>query len=142
MSTKKLTFQQQQFNLLVAKALFFSTAMSSVGWQRFQNNYYLDKGFTSYEIGTLKSFGLLFKFVGEPFWCFIADLTDPKLVFIGCLVTSVATMEMLRVPKTLSYQWVLLVKFLRTLTAPASTLTTAASFKLTEGTNEGKQLLF
>jgi predicted MFS family arabinose efflux permease len=137
MGKSKLSLRQQQVNLLVAKALFFSTAMSSVGWQRFQNNFYLDKGFTSYEIGQLKSFGLLFKFIGEPFWCFVADLTDPKIVFILSILTSVLSMEMLRVANPLTYNRVLFVKALRTITAPAATLTTAASFKLTEGTNEG-----
>jgi predicted MFS family arabinose efflux permease len=136
-SKVKASFRQQQINLVVAKALFFSTAMSSVGWQRFQNNFYLDKGFTSYEIGTLKSFGLLFKFVGEPFWCFVADLTDPKIVFILSILTSIVSMELLRLANPLTYGRVLFVKAIRTVTAPAATLTTAASFKLTEGTNEG-----
>jgi hypothetical protein len=135
-SKVKASFRQQQINLVVAKALFFSTAMSSVGWQRFQNNFYLDKGFTSYEIGTLKSFGLLFKFVGEPFWCFVADLTDPKIVFILSILTSIVSMELLRLANPLTYGRVLFVKAIRTVTAPAATLTTAASFKLTEGTNE------
>lgn len=53
----------QRKNLFSAKALFFTTAMCGVGWSRFQNNFYLDNGLTTTEIGTLKSVGLLLKVV-------------------------------------------------------------------------------
>lgn len=42
---------KQRKNLLIAKSLFFSTSMSNVGWSRFQNNFYLDQGLSSTEIG-------------------------------------------------------------------------------------------
>ena len=134
---KELELREQQRNLLVAKSLFFATAMSSVGWQRFQNNFYLDAGLSSHEIGTLKSIGLMLKIVGEPFWSMIADLTDEKAIFGLCMIMQVATMEMLRVTKPLTYNMILLVKVLRTTTAPSNTLTNTASFKLTEGSKEG-----
>ena len=51
-------------NLISAKVLFFTTAMCGVGWSRFQNNFYLDNGLSSTEIGTLKSVGLLLKIAG------------------------------------------------------------------------------
>lgn len=145
--------------LLSAKALFFATAMCAVGWSRFQNNFYLDNGLSSAEIGTLKSVGLLLKIAGafvaknflftdqisgimghsagEPFWSIVADLTDHKLVFGLCMVMQILTMEILRVSRPLTYNLIFFVKVLRTTTAPSSTLTTTASFKLTEGTNEG-----
>ena len=129
--------EQEQRNLLVAKALFFATAMSTVGWTRFQNNFYLDAGLTSHEIGALKSAGLMLKIVGEPFWSMIADLTDEKAIFGLCMIMQVATMEMLRLSKPLTYNMIFLVKVLRTTIAPSNTLTNTASFKLTEGTNEG-----
>ena len=157
-------------NLISAKILFFTTAMSGVGWNRFQNNFYLDNGLSSHEIGALKSIGLLLKIVGkwnsniamllhishllrevecysnlilcflilgEPLWSMVADLTDQKLVFGGCMIMQVLTMEILRISKPLTYNTIFLVKVLRTTTAPSNTLTTTASFKLTEGTNEG-----
>lgn len=91
-------------DLLVAKALFFSNAMSVVGWARFQNNFYLDHGLSSSEIGSVKALGLVLKFVGEPFWCaslffllfsfvfrcVIADLTNAKHVFIFCTLMQVS----------------------------------------------------
>ena len=91
----------------------------------------------------IASFHLLFLHVicaGEPFWSMIADLTDQKLVFGMCMIMQVLTMEILRVSKPLTYNLIFLVKILRTTTAPSSTLTTTASFKLTEGTNEGLTL--
>ena len=50
---------KQRKNLLIAKSLFFSTAMSNVGWSRFQNNFYLDQGLSSTEIGMILLFCLL-----------------------------------------------------------------------------------
>lgn len=155
--------QLQRQNLIAAKALFFMTAMCGVGWSKFQNNFYLDNGLSSREIGTLKSVGLILKMAGsfnrrsfglcnaffyglipsshissgEPFWSMIADLTDQKLVFVLCMVMQIVTMEILRVSTPLTYSLIFFVKVLRTTTAPSSTLTTTASFKLTEGTKEG-----
>lgn len=128
----------QNRNLFLAKALFFSNAMSSVGWTRFQNNYYLDNGLTSYEIGSLKSAGLILKFFGEPIWCLIADLTDTKIIYALGMLMQILSMEILRnAAKPLTFKLIFFVKILRTTTASSNTLTTAASFKLTEGTNEG-----
>ena len=129
--------ESERNNLLVAKALFFATAMSTVGWTRFQNNFYLDAGLTSHEIGALKSAGLMLKIVGEPFWSMIADLTDEKAIFGLCMIMQVVTMELLRLSKPLTYNMILMVKVLRTTIAPSNTLTNTASFKLTEGSNEG-----
>ena len=67
----------------------------------------------------------------------IADLTDQKLVFCMCMIMQILTMEILRISKPLTYNTIFLVKVLRTTTAPSSTLLTAASFRLTEGTGEG-----
>lgn len=130
--------------LVLAKSLFFATAMAGVGWQRFQNIFYLQQGMTPVQIGELKSLGLLLKFVGEPFWCLVADLTDMKVVFALCILMQVGTMEILRLTHPLTFQTLLLVKVLRTTTAPAATFTTMASFKLTEGSKEGygQQRLF
>jgi predicted MFS family arabinose efflux permease len=107
------------------------------GWTRFQNNFYMDNGLSSSQIGTLKSIGLVFKFLGEPIWCFLADMTDSKIIFALCIFMQIATMEIMRIATPLTYQTILVVKILRTTTAPSTTLTTTASFKLTEGTNQG-----
>jgi hypothetical protein len=56
--------QIQRRNLMSAKVLFFTTAMCGVGWSRFQNNFYLDNGLSSREIGILKSVGLILKVAG------------------------------------------------------------------------------
>lgn len=124
-------------NLILAKAIFFSNSLSSVGWNRFQNNFYLENGMTSYEIGSLKSFGLILKVIGEPFWSFVADVTDPKAVFVLSMLVQIFSMEMLRRAHPLTYNIVLSVKILRTLTSLSGTLTSTASFKLTDGSNEG-----
>lgn len=124
-------------NLLLAKAIFFSNSLSSVGWNRFQNNFYLENGMTSYEIGSLKSFGLVLKVIGEPFWSFVADVTDPKAVFVLSMLVQIFSMEILRRAHPLTYNIVLFVKILRTLTSTTGTLTTTASFKLTDGSKEG-----
>ena len=123
--------------LAMAKALFFATAMASVGWQRFQNIFYLQQGLNPAQIGELKSLGLLLKFIGEPFWCLVADMTDMKTVFAFCLLMQICTMELLRAIRPLTFSTLLVVKILRTTTAPAATFTTIASFRLTEGTKEG-----
>lgn len=124
--------------LRIAKLLFFTTAMSSVGWNRFQNNFYIDLGLSTAEIGGLKSIGLCLKFIGEPLMCLIADLTDPKFIFAICMCMQIFSMELLRTIKPLSYNMILFIKILRTTTTPSITLTTTASFHLTKGTNEGK----
>jgi len=51
MSNDEIKIMKQRKNLVIAKSLFFSTAMSNVGWSRFQNNFYLDQGLSSTEIG-------------------------------------------------------------------------------------------
>ena len=43
--------RRSQQNLLFAKALFFTANLSSVGWTRYQNNFYLDEGLTPLQIG-------------------------------------------------------------------------------------------
>jgi predicted MFS family arabinose efflux permease len=129
--------QLRSRNLFIAKAMFFANSMSQVGWTRFQNNFYLEHGLNSYQIGSLKSVGLVFKFITEPFLCFVADLTDAKIVFALCVVMQILTMEVLRIARPLTFDIMFLVKVLRSTTAPANTLTTTASIKLTEGSGEG-----
>ena len=126
-----------KYSLLIAKCLFFCNAMSSVGWSRFQNNFYLNQGLSAAEIGTLKSIGLLLKFVGEPIWCMVADTTSVQVVFGLCMFMQILTMEMMRTITPLTYDTLLLIKILRTSTAPSSTLTTTTSYQLTQGTTEG-----
>jgi hypothetical protein len=127
----------QTTKLRIAKLLFFTTAMSTVGWNRFQNNFYIDVGLSTAEIGGLKSIGLCLKFIGEPIMCLIADMTDPKIIFAICMCTQIFSMELLRTIKPLTYNYILFIKILRTTTTPSTTLTTTASFYLIEGTNEG-----
>jgi len=123
--------------LVLAKVLYFSTAMGNVAWNRFQNLYFLDAGILPYQIGQLKALGLALKLIGEPFWCLIADWTEPKVVFVICLLTQLVSMEILRNVVPLTVAVIVYVKIIRTATAPSTTLTTMASFKLTEGTKEG-----
>ena len=123
--------------LVLAKVLYFSTAMGNVAWNRFQNLYFLDAGIQPHQIGNLKALGLALKLVGEPFWCLVADWTEPKIVFVICLLTQLFSMEILRNVVPLTVTVIVYVKFIRTATAPSTTLTTMASFKLTEGTKEG-----
>ena len=123
--------------LVIAKMLFFCTSMSGVGWNRFQSIYFLQRGLNPGEIGLLKSLGLVLKVAGEPFWCIIADMTDEKTMFVATIVMNVVTMEILRMWQPLTFNVIFAVKVLRTVTAPGGTLTTTASFKLTEGSKEG-----
>ena len=123
-------------NLIIAKALFFCGCMSTVGWGRFQNIFYLQSGLTASQVGTLKSIGLTLKFIGEPLWVMIADLTDQKMVFTISILIQILTMEMLRM-SSLSFSSLMFIRILRTATTPSSTFTTAVSFVLTNGTQEG-----
>ena len=140
----KISASEIKMKLALAKLLYFATSMGNVGWNRFQNLYFLGNGIHPKQIGQLKSLGLFLKLFGEPFWCFIADYTDPKFVFVICLLTQILSMEILSnwVPLTLTV--IIVVKIIRIATAPATTLTTMASFKLTEGSKEGfgQQRLF
>ena len=131
-------------NLILAKALFFCTAMASVGWSRFQNNFFLDRGLLAKEIGNLKSVGLIFKFIGEPLWCLLADFTDPKVVFAMCIGIQLITLEVQRTIQLVTFNKALLIKLCRTATAPSSTLTTTASLALIEGSGQsyGQQRMF
>lgn len=79
----------------------------------------------------------MFKFIGDPVISFIADSTDAKTVFIITMLMQILTLEILRLVQPLTYNIIFLVKILRTSTAPSSTLTTTASFKLTEGSSQG-----
>jgi hypothetical protein len=121
---------------LLAKVLYFTTSLSNVGWNRFQNIYYLQNGITPMQIGELKSLGLALKFVGEPFWCLVADFTDPKLVYALVLLTQIFSMEIIR-NFPITYSTIVFVKLVRTATAPTTTLTTIAALKLIEGSREG-----
>ena len=77
------------------------------------------------------------KLIGEPFWCIIADMTNDKAVFAFSIFMNVVTMEIMRLSQPLTFSVICIMKVLRTTTSPGSTLTTTASFKLTEGTGEG-----
>jgi hypothetical protein len=50
---------------VLANVIYFSTGLASVGWNRFQNIYFLSKGIPPSQIGELKSIGLALKFVGN-----------------------------------------------------------------------------
>ena len=110
-------YNKHDQNLLLAKSLFFSTAMAQVGWQRFQNNFYMDNGMSSYQIGLLKSIGLFFKFFAEPALCFLADVTSAKAVFSMCVVMQIITMEIFRQVKPLTFSILLTIKVKRKLLA-------------------------
>jgi len=123
--------------LVFAKVLFFSTALSTVGWTRFQNNVLLSKGISARDVGILKGVGLLFKLTGELTCATVADKYDPFSVFIVCTLCQAYTMECIRSSATLSFNFVLFIKFLRGLTACLPTLTNTLSVALTAGTKEG-----
>jgi hypothetical protein len=50
----------------------------------------MDNGLSAAQIGALKSIGLVFKFVGEPIWCYLADMTDTKIIFAICMLMQVS----------------------------------------------------
>ena len=135
--SKMIGLEAMVSGLVLAKILYFSTGLASVGWNRFQNLYFLGKGIPPGQIGELKSIGLALKFIGEPFWCFIADMTDPKLVFILSLFASIGSLEILRNTENVTYWTVIFVKLVRTATAPQATLTIMASMELIKGSQEG-----
>ena len=124
-------------NLIIAKMLFFCGSMGGVGWSRFQNIFYLEHGMNASQIGMLKSIGLILKIVGEPFWCIVADITDShKVLFTICILMQISTLEMMRwIP--INFESIMVMKILRTTTAPSGTFTTTACFALTKGTKEG-----
>lgn len=122
----------------MAKLLFFCVSMSTVGWQRFQNNFYLENGLSTSQVGTLKAIGLLFKFVASPVFCFLSDISNPKYILMQMLGVQILTIWMLKtLPKPIGYYSIFAIKLLRATTAPTDTITTSASFKLTEGTSQG-----
>jgi MFS transporter, PPP family, 3-phenylpropionic acid transporter len=124
-------------NLAIAKMIFFCGSMGGVGWSRFQNVFYLEHGMSGSQIGILKSIGMMLKIFGEPFWCIVADVTEShKLLFSVCLLMQISTLEMLRF-LPINFGTILLVKILRTTTAPSGTFTTTACFALTKGSKEG-----
>ena len=84
--SKSHSQKNAKYNLFLAKAIFFTNSLSTVGWGRFQNNFYLGQGLSAYEIGSLKSIGLILKVFGEPLWSFIADMWDPKYIFVLCMI--------------------------------------------------------
>lgn len=151
----------RKLNLLYAKAFWFVGTLSSVGWTRYQvlivlslptlrmhcpdsinvcatkNNFYLDNGLTAYEIGSLKSFGLLLKLFGEPLWSTIADLTDPRAVYALCILVQIVSMEKLRTTHPLTVPLVFYIKLFRSITSTSSNIITAVCFHLTEGSGEG-----
>ena len=126
---------------LFAKVLFFSTALSNVSWTRFQNNVLLEKGISTRDVGVLKGIGLLFKLFGELVCCVVADKHDPIKVFLICTFVQVYTLECVRSSETLSFNYVLYIKFLRGITACLPTLTNALCCSLTVGTKEGKKYI-
>ena len=121
----------------LAKALFFLSTLTYVGWTRFQNSFFIENGLSNSEIGVLKSIGLMCKFFGEPFICIIADKTSHKTVFLLCLVSNIVTMEIMRSIRPVTFNLVFLVKVLRTVASPAGTLTATVAMSLVEGSNEG-----
>lgn len=126
-----------QCNLILSKALFFVTALSTVGWNRFQNNFFIENGLSNSDIGLLKSVGLLSKIVGEPVLCMIADQTNLKIVFFVAVLMSILTMELLRTSSPLTFEVVMYVKLLRTFVSPVGTLTTTSALHLIRGSKQG-----
>ena len=137
-----MLFDAVQAKLLFAKVLFFSTALSNVSWTRFQNNVLLEKGISTRDVGVLKGIGLLFKLFGELVCCVVADKHDPIKVFLICTLVQVYTLECVRSSDTLSFEYVIYIKFLRGITACLPTLTNALCCSLTVGTKEGKIIYF
>ena len=86
---------------------------------------------------SLKSIGLILKVFGEPFWSLVADMTDPKAVYILSSLVNVFTLEILRTTDPLTVSFVFYVKIFRTITSCSGNIITAASMQLTEGTDEG-----
>lgn len=127
-----------RFRLIFAKVMFFATALCNVGWTRFQNNALIERGITVRDVGILKGIGLLFKIFGEIFCCVIADRHDPVMVFIFCALVQAYSLECIRSSTTLTFNYVLYIKFLRGLTACLPTLTNALICSLTAGTKEGR----
>ena len=127
----------QRCNLILSKTLFFITALSTVGWNRFQNNFFIDNGLSNTEIGMLKTVGLVSKIIGEPALCMLADATNLKVVFAIGVVMSIYTMEILRTAAPLTFNIVFYVKILRTFVSPIGTLTTTSSLHLIQGSSEG-----
>ena len=74
---------------------------------------------------------------GEPFWSLVADMTDPKAVYILSALVNVFTLEILRTTDPLTVSFVFYVKIFRTITSCSGNIITSASMQLTEGTNEG-----
>ena len=123
--------------LINAKLLQYSAGMAQVAWNRFQNNFYLERGMSLATIGSLKGTGLLLKIVGEPMFSVLADVTEPKLVYAVCMIFGTLTLEILRLTNPLTFVVVLWVKILRITVAPATTLVTTASLHLIRGSSEG-----
>lgn len=123
--------------LVFAKAFFFSTALCNVGWTRFQTNALLERGVSPRDVGILKGIGLVFKIFGELTCCIVADRYDPVQVFLVSVVAQILTLESIRQSNHLSFNFVVLIKFFRGITACLPTLTNALCCMLTEGTKEG-----
>jgi predicted MFS family arabinose efflux permease len=135
---KRMSFSQNPtLRAYLAKALFFLSTLTYVGWTRFQNSFFIENGLSNSEIGVLKSIGLFCKFFGEPFICIIADKTSHKSVFLLCLVSNIVTMEIMRSIRPVTFNLVFLVKVLRTVASPAGTLTATVAMSLVEGSSEG-----
>lgn len=92
---------------------------------------------TSYQIGLLKSIGLLCKFFAEPILCLLADISSEKLVFAVCILLQMVTMEIFRLVQPLTFGIILTIKMLRMSAAPSSTFTSSFALKVTEGSSEG-----
>ena len=134
------TFQipgHERQRLLNAKVLQYTAALSQVAWTRFQNNFYLERGFSLSLVGSLKGIGLLMKLLGEPIFSVLADVTEPRYVYTGCMIFGTMALEILRVSKPLDFSVVLWVKLLRIAVSPVMTLVTTASLALVEGSKEG-----
>jgi hypothetical protein len=123
--------------LFHAKLLQFSSSMGNVGWTRFQNNFYLERGLSLEMIGKLKGIGLVMKAVGEPIFSVVADMTDHTIIYAICMIMGILTLEVLRLSSPLTYDTILWVKVARITVSPAATLTTTATIALLQGTVEG-----
>jgi hypothetical protein len=124
---------------LKAKLLFFLSSLSTVGWNRFQNSFFIDKGLSNSQIGSLKSLGLLCKAVGEPILSLSADLLSTNSLLMCSLLVHIVSLEYLRIHKNVGIINLMHVKLMRTFCSPQNTLTTSTVLKLigTSTSNQG-----
>eukprot|EP00943_MAST-04B_sp_MAST-4B-sp1_P002702 g2702.t1 len=131
-------------SIVSAKILMVITTASAVPWGRFSTAYFVQKGISATQIGTLRLVGFFAKAFAYPTWGLISDYTkNIKGTLIASILLCGLSLLLLRSSYVLSsFTLLLFVKFLRSGLNAVWPLTEAFALQLIKGKGYGRTRMY